>query len=88
MARESKIKRFIRENDLTIDSFFSELNSSCVIIAGYACHLKLDEETLIKRCPVLDHEAEEELRRVFRYARDNNYGDFWKTDKAKALYTF
>lgn len=91
----NKIQQFIKDNELTFGGYGSELNSPCVILAGYACYLydEFSVEKLIegiKEDGFLDLtlEVQDELERVYRFAWWHSYKDFWKTDKAKEQYKF
>ena len=87
---ENKIKQFIEDNNLDFTGTGSELNSNCVILAGFALYLGLDEEALIDIVVTIESsmDALVELRRVYKYADDKNYGYFWNTEKAKLQYKF
>jgi hypothetical protein len=86
----TKIKQFIVDNDLDFESTDSGLNANCVVLAGYALHLGMDdfEEELLPEVSDFSDEALEELERVFDYARVNNYGAWWSRSVAKKMYTF
>lgn len=92
----NKIEKFIKDNNLDFTGSGSDLNGQCVILAGYACYLEIpDIESLIKELDDFDPksllftiEANGELNRVFKYALNNNYGDYWKTETAKETYKF
>ena len=84
------VKEFIKNNGLDFSGSGSDLNGNCVILAGYACYLNLTFSKLEKAMDgiELSSEAIDELFRVFQYAVENNYGDFWETPEAKELYKF
>ena len=87
----NKIEQFIKDNNLDFSGEGSSLNSNCVIIAGYACHLDIGYYPDLERIftnTELSSEAKIELERVFDYAWENDYGDFWETDEAKGMYKF
>ena len=86
-----EIEKFIKENGLSFIGTGSHLNGSCVVLAGYALHLKLnsfgfllDALTVTKLSPT----AEAELERVYDFAYVNSYEKFWKTKAAKLQYKF
>jgi len=91
-----KIKQFIIDNELDFTGIDSELNSNCVVLAGFALYVTddvNDPDRLVKYlrrwCEIdLDYNAEKELRRVFAYAYENNYAEFWETYEAKEEYKF
>ena len=88
MVYKNKIQIFIEQNEITFAGTDSSLNGNCVILAGYACYLKMDIDTLIKRVKIINKRAELELRRVYDYAKKAKYGEFWYTEKARELYIF
>lgn len=91
-----KIKQFIIDNELDFTGIDSELNSNCVILAGFALYVMEDENNpsrlvnyLRRYCDIdLSPKAETELRRVFEFAFYNDYSEFWETDEAKEEYKF
>jgi len=88
---ENKIKQFIEDNNLDFSGSGSELNSNCVILAGFALYLGLDEETLLDIIIAeIDNttDALVELRRVFKYADSKSYGTYWESEKAHLEYKF
>lgn len=86
----TKIEKFIVDNDLDFESTDSGLNANCVVLAGYALHLGIDdfETELLPEVEGLNNDALLELERVFNYARVNNYGAWWESPMAKRMYTF
>ena len=86
----TKIEKFIVDNDLDFESTDSGLNANCVVLAGYALHLGIDdfETELLPEVEGLNNDALLELERVFNYARVNNYGAWWGFPIAKRMYTF
>lgn len=84
------VKEFIKNNELTFDGTDSSLNGNCVVLAGFICHITVGSSAgneLIYSLK-LSAEAEEELLRVFDYAYNNNYGEYWDTEDARLAYTF
>ena len=84
----NKIKKFIEDNELDFTGFGSELNSVCCIISGYACYLRLSFSELKEQMKDVDISDTDELRRVFEYAENNNYGEWWNYGGARSLYKF
>lgn len=85
----SKIQKFIEENELDFSGSGSDLNGNCVSLAGYALHLDLTFEELKEEMTEEQLEnCSDELDRVFEFAEDHNYGEWWKTDDAKEKYKF
>ena len=86
----TKIEQFIVDNDLDFESTDSGLNANCVVLAGYALHLNMDdfEGELLPEVEDFSNDALIELDRVHDYARANNYGAWWDTKLAKKMYKF
>ena len=87
----NKIQKFIEENGLDFSGSGSDLNSNCVTLSGYALHRGLSFEDLkILMTPEQrsNLDAITELERVFNFAESHNYGEWWKSDEAKAEYKF
>ena len=84
------IKKFIIDNKLDFSDSGSSLNGNCVILAGFICHVTVGSsggrEAIYKL--KLSTEAETELLRVFEYAYNNGYGDFWGGIDARKEYIF
>lgn len=94
---EQKILDFIVLNDLTFQE--GERNSNSTILSGYALYIGItDVNTLIK---IIDKykkstpedleyfdNYEEELTRVFNYAKNHDYGKFWNSEDAKTSFKF
>lgn len=88
-----ELVNFIIENSLNFNGSGSGLNSMCVVLAGYSIFKGHTNTAQLKEAvhevfPKSVGNFEKELERVFEYAYDNNYGEFWKTEDAKLLYTF
>jgi len=89
----SELVNFIIENNLNFNGSGSELNGMCVVLAGYSIFKGHTNTEQLKNAvhevfPKSVGNFERELERVFDYAFDNNYGDFWETEDAKMMYTF
>jgi hypothetical protein len=95
MENNEKIVKFIADNklDLAIGAG-SGLNSACVILAGYALYLGIDDiDTLNEYVEEslegpTSYDYDEEMNKVFQFAYENNYGAWWKTPQAKKMYKF
>lgn len=87
---ENRIEKFIEENELDFSDTGSSLNSNCVVISGYACHLDLDWDELLELFPkkLQERSVLAEIVRVFTHAYLNNYGEWWNTEKAHKMYKF
>ena len=86
--------KFIDNNKLDFSGSGSDLNGTCVILAGYICYL-VDEDDLdrgngedIINVLSIPTDAKKELLRVFEFAYYGNYDKFWKTQQAKDEYVF
>lgn len=93
LSKEEKLRKFIIDNKLDFSQEGSALNSVCCTISGFALFIGVTsyheiEEVIDK----LDENAsgwyEEELDRVFDFAQNNNYGNWWYTPYAKEQYIF
>jgi len=89
-----KVKKFIKDNGLDFDGTGSDLNGTCVILAGYISYLleqeggnRHDGEEIIFKLS-LSPSAATELDRVFDFAYDNCYEIFWNTKEAREQYVF
>ena len=90
---KDRIKEFIENNKLNFNASGSGLNSSCVIISGYALFLDAINPQAIKEAvgelfPEAVGNFEKELERVFDYCDNNLYGRYWETAEAKLMYKF
>lgn len=88
----TKIRKFIKDNKLSFKGTGSDLNGNCVILAGFICFAVegtgfAEGKYFINELK-LPYAALTELMRVYEYAYDAGYGNFWKTDEAKETYTF
>lgn len=85
----NKIKKFIIDNGLDFEGTGSELNSVCCVISGYALFIGVVDVTeLVKNVTEISTDSHDELFRVFEYANDNDYGDWWAHGEAKEQYKF
>lgn len=84
----SKIQTFIEENHLDFEGSDSSLNSTFCILSGYALYLEMTLEEL--KAEMTDEQQPEhpELMRVFEFADDHSYGEWWKHEEAHGEYTF
>lgn len=91
---EKTIKEFVVKNNINLDAYGSALNGACVILSGFALHLRIPTaEDLIsilkKEFPDIDsRDYNKELTRVFEYAKYHDYEIFWSTIQAKKEYKF
>jgi hypothetical protein len=89
----NKIEKFINDNKLDFSGSGSDLNGNCVILAGYACYLELNETDFFELfyttlTPSYNVEVENELKRLLKYAYNKNYDQYWYTSEAKGTYIF
>jgi len=82
------LKKFIKDNNLKFS--VGNRNSSAVILCGFALYKEQNVNNCLEAIDgrSLTTDLQDEIERVFKYARINNYGDFWKTAKAKKEYVF
>lgn len=93
MTNTGKIKKFIKDNELTF--LRGRRGTETIIICGFALWLedKPDMEVIIwdiiKNIGDMGKDdSKEEFDRIFDYAYVNNYGNFWDTPEARENYTF
>ena len=83
------IRKFIKKNKIIFEN--GTRNSSIVTLIGYALYLELEKEELKKELEYEinnDYFIQDEIDRLWGYCEGRNYGDWWKTEKAKSLYKF
>ena len=96
MTQVEIVKKFIEGNKLDFSGRGSELNGNCTTLAGFICYV-LDKDPdnylsshgyeIISELDI-STDAAIELERVFEYAYNNYYEEFWKTPAAKKEYKF
>jgi len=73
------LKKFIKANDLQFTD--GRRNQDTLTFVGYAlfkkCSKKSMEEALEAEFKKSSR-TKEEFQRLYRYAKDNNYGEWWK----------
>lgn len=88
----TKIRKFIKDNKLSFKGTGSSLNGNCTILAGFVCYdvegINYELGKGIIRKLGLSKEATEELLRVYKYAFNAGYENFWETAEAKEKYIF
>ena len=90
-SNEEKLEQFIKNNNLTFAE--GSRNTDAVVISGYALHIGVKnvseiENVIEKSVSTRGWEYSKELQRVFKYAQDNNYGNWWDISSAKLTYKF
>lgn len=89
---EEKLKQFIKDNNLEFTE--GRRNFDSVVLSGYALYLDANSEQLKNAIEIVlgeeiwDDNLEDELDRVFDYAKSNNYGKWWEKEEAKKMYKF
>lgn len=89
MTKRQKIEKFIEDNDLTFEE--GSRNTHSVPLAGYACYLNILTPGMILDVlneVIVDFDYDKEFGEVFKYAKANNYGNFWTTSAAEKEYIF
>lgn len=92
MTNIEKLEKFIIDNNLTFVEGNS--NTNAVVICGYGCYLEAtvnEINTAILQSDVNIADItwlEGEIERVFEFADDNAYADYWLTDKASDEWKF
>lgn len=84
------INKFINQNKLDLLCEESELNGVCTILAGYSLYLGYvkPEKVIEDLTEPPTEEFKKEFTRVFNYAYENDYEDYWDTEKAKEQYIY
>ena len=90
-TNQELLEQFIKDNNLTFAE--GNRNTDAVVISGYALHIGVVDVTVIenvieKTVETRGWEYAKELKRVFEYAKDNNYGHWWTIEGAKTMYKF
>lgn len=83
----NKIEQFIKDNKLDLVTEGSR-NSNYVILSGYALYLGYSIEGLWSDLEDTIIDDDNELERVFKYAEENSYGEWWISKEAKEQYIF
>jgi hypothetical protein len=82
MTKKQQIKNFIENNGIDFNTTGSSLNSNCTILSGYALYIGITSpKMLIKYIDPPDSETEDEIERVFKYAKGKNYENWWVDEK-------
>ena len=84
----SKIQTFIEKNHLDFEGSDSNLNSTFCILSGYALYLELTLEELKEEMTEEQQREHPELERVFEYAKNHYYGEWWYSKEAHGQYEF
>ena len=84
----NEIQTFIEKNHLDFEGSDSNLNSTFCILSGYALYLGLTLDEL--RAEMLEEQKPNhpELYRVFDYAENHLYGEWWTSKEAHEQYEF
>jgi len=80
------LKEFIKENSLVFKK--GQRNSNITILCGYALHIGDSAADCIAAIPSKTTEIRDEVYRVYDYAEDNNYGEWWNTQEARDTWKF
>lgn len=89
-----QLKTFIKDNNLSFKE--GQRNTNATIICGYALFIGVEDEELVEDAIEQvftskiweDTELQDEIDRVFRYAKSNNYGKWWEKPEAAKMYKF
>lgn len=89
-----RIKNFIKDNNLDFTGSGSDLNSNCVILAGFTLWVNGDNgdsdgliEYLDTECGIrLTDDVANELRRVYDFAYVSNYAEWWTNEANRFQY--
>lgn len=90
-----KLKKFLKDNNITFKGEGSALNSDCVVFAGFALYVTDDDSycldelcKIISSLPGHNKDFETEFRRVFDFAYCNTYYLWWQSPEAKTKFKF
>lgn len=93
--RLEKLLGFIQDNKLNFNQTDSGLNGHCTVLCGYGLHIGADRDEITEaakksfiKIPNDFHKLCREINEVYYVAKRNNYGKFWKTEKATKMYKF
>ena len=80
-----QLVKFVKDNNLIfVDGSQGDIN--ILALCGYATFIKATLEECIGVAN--NEDCNDEIRRIYEYAKNNNYAAFWSTDKAKKQYKF
>ena len=84
------LRKFMQDNNLKF--LPGQRNSDAVILCGFALYKNISFKDIVEAtnnyCSMLDIVFNNELERVYNFAKSKNYGDWWNKDEAKKLYKF
>ncbi len=88
---KNKIIDFMQNNQLNF--LPGSRNNDSVVLAGYCLHINrdIDVNAIINIIDITAHptiDISTEFKRVFHYAKCNNYERFWETAECQAKYTY
>jgi len=86
-----KLKKFIKDNDLRFMN--GSRNLPIVVLVGYGLYIGATQNEVKLATEQAEHNNDKvrtsnETVRVYDYAEENNYIDYWKTDEAKKEWIF
>lgn len=87
MTKVKQLEKFIKENKLEFNSG-SGGDVNILALCGYACYIDADMDECVEASKTIDCTVEDEIIRVWVYADNNNYANFWDTQQAKEEYKF
>ena len=91
------IQKFIKDNSINLNGYGSDLNSELCAIVGYALYTnngdpngcdKLIEDIEQDELFDLTSDTVGELYRIYYYAYQHNYADWWYTEEAAQTWIF
>lgn len=80
-----QLEQFKKDNNLEFHSG-SGGDNNILALCGYATYINASLEDCIKVANNKD--CDDEIKRIYEYAKKNNYAAFWSTEKAKFQYKF
>lgn len=82
---KDKLQKFVEDNNLVFYAG-SGGDSNILALCGYATFINASLQDCIYVAK--SESCNNEIKRVYEYAKKNNYSKFWKTKAAKEQYVF
>jgi hypothetical protein len=92
--QKTRLKKFLKDNNITFSGTGSALNSDCVVFAGFSLFVTNAEYSLEEMYPFIESipghnkDYQSEFNRVYDFAFYNNYQDWWDKEEAKKKFKF
>lgn len=82
------LQKFIEDNNLSFQE--GQRNTSTVILCGFSLYNEISIQEIHNAINDKEFSSEltQELKRVYEYAKRNNYREYWNSEDAKTRYKF